>query len=149
MCSTECTRASRHIVVTGGCGYIGSHTLLSLLTSADCEYSVTVLDNLSNASVKVLDRIRELVLRPRRDATSDEKTVGDGGRSAEDEYARRVCLVEGDIRVMEDVEKAFSGRKVDAVIHFAGLKAVGTMRRYSLSLSLSFSLSLSLVRGVA
>ena len=118
--------SSRHILVTGGCGYIGSHTLLSLLKSDTCKYSVTVLDNLSNASVKVLDRIRELVVQS-REITHDEAR---GGReSTEDEdYAHRVRLIQGDIRVMEDVDKAFSGKKVDAVIHFAGLKAVGTVQ---------------------
>ena len=129
----RCTRSSRHILVTGGCGYIGSHTLLLLLTSEKCSYSVTVLDNLSNASVKVLDRIRQLIEKTETETeteTERERHYDEGADETQDDFTDRVRLVQGDIRVMEDVEKAFRGKKkVDAVIHFAGLKAVGTMRK--------------------
>ncbi len=85
------------ILVTGGAGYIGSHTSLVLLEEG---YDVVVLDNLSNASPKSLDRVKEIT-------------------------GKDLKFYEGDIRSYEDLEKVFSNEKIDAVIHFAGLKAVG------------------------
>ena len=85
------------ILVTGGAGYIGSHTTLLLL---DAGYDVIVFDNFSNASAESIRRV---------EALTDKKTI----------------LIEGDIRSRKDLEAVFSNHKIDAVIHFAGLKAVG------------------------
>ena len=81
--------------MTGGAGYIGSHTCVELLEAG---YEVTVYDNLSNASEEALRRV--------------EKITG-----------KTLSFVRGDIRDAEVLEKAIEG--FDAVIHFAGLKAVG------------------------
>jgi len=85
------------VLVTGGAGYIGSHTLVELLGQA---HEVLVLDNFDNSSPVVLDRVRQL---------SNGK----------------VDLVEGDVRRDADLNQAFERFRPDAVIHFAGLKAVG------------------------
>ena len=85
------------ILVTGGTGYIGSHTVVELQSAG---YDVVVMDNLSNSSMKVLDRVEAIT-------------------------GKKVPFYEADIRNREDLEKIFSNEKIDAVIHFAGLKAVG------------------------
>lgn len=85
------------ILVTGGAGYIGSHTTLLLLNAG---YDVIVFDNFSNASAESIRQV---------EALTDKKTI----------------LIEGDIRSRKDLEEVFSNHKIDAVIHFAGLKAVG------------------------
>lgn len=85
------------ILVTGGAGYIGSHTVLQLLEAG---HLVTVLDNLCNASAESLKRVEQLT-----------------GKSLD--------FVQGDIRDSALLNRLFSGSKIDAVIHFAGLKAVG------------------------
>lgn len=85
------------VLVTGGAGYIGSHTVLQLL---EANYNVIVLDNLSNASKEGLNRVSQICGKP-------------------------VELIEGDIRDEQLLNKIFSQNKVDSVIHFAGLKAVG------------------------
>lgn len=84
------------LLVTGGAGYIGSHTCVLLLEAG---HTVTVIDNLCNSSPIALDRVQELA-----------------GKS--------LRFVEGDIRNRADLERAFEGG-IDAVIHFAALKAVG------------------------
>ncbi len=86
---------SQKIFVTGGAGYIGSHTCVELLEAG---YEVCVYDNLCNASTESLRRVEEIT-----------------GKALE--------FVEGDIRDRESLERAMQG--CDAVIHFAGLKAVG------------------------
>ena len=88
------------MLVTGGAGYIGSHTCLVLL-EAGCE--VVVLDNLDNASEIALERVRELA-----------GTAGD-----------RLRFVRGDVRDAADLDRAFAAAPIDAVVHFAGRKAVG------------------------
>ncbi|GAA1352581.1 UDP-glucose 4-epimerase GalE [Falsarthrobacter nasiphocae] len=85
------------ILVTGGAGYIGSHTVLQLLEAG---HDVVVFDNLANSSRASLERVHEIA-----------------GRESE--------FVEGDIRDRAALDAAFAGRGIDAVIHFAGLKAVG------------------------
>lgn len=85
------------ILVTGGAGYIGSHTCISLIQAG---HRIVVLDNLSNAS-------REALLRV-------EKIVG-----------QAIPFVEGDIRDRSLLDSLFSEHDISAVIHFAGLKAVG------------------------
>ena len=85
------------ILVTGGCGYIGSHTVLELIKNS---YDVVVLDNLYNSSDKVLPRLEELC-------------------------GQKIPFVNCDIRDRKGLEKVFSENDMDPVIHFAGLKAVG------------------------
>lgn len=87
----------RKILVTGGAGYIGSHTTLALLQAG---FDVVVLDNLSNSSMQSLSRVEKI-----------------SGRAA--------TFVEGDIRDGALLGQFFSENIVDAVLHFAGLKAVG------------------------
>jgi UDP-glucose 4-epimerase len=86
-----------HILVTGGAGYIGSHTCILLIEAG---YDVIVFDNFSNASKESIKRVEKIV-------------------------AKEIILVEGDIRNRDDLDKVFNAYKIDAVIHFAGLKAVG------------------------
>lgn len=86
------------ILVTGGTGYIGSHTVVELLKSGHEE--IVILDNLSNSSKEVL--------------TSIEKITG-----------KKCKFYENDIRDVKALERVFSENKIDSVIHFAGLKAVG------------------------
>ncbi|HLR16556.1 MAG TPA: UDP-glucose 4-epimerase GalE [Alcanivoracaceae bacterium] len=88
---------SKRILVTGGAGYIGSHTCLQLLEAGQ---QLVVLDNLSNASLESLRRVEALT-----------------GQS--------IPFVEGDIRSAEDLERVFTSYNISAVVHFAGLKAVG------------------------
>lgn len=85
------------ILVTGGAGYIGSHTCVELL---DAGYDVVVVDNLSNSSKESLDRV--------------EKITG-----------KTLKFYEADILDKEALENIFQQEKIDSVIHFAGLKAVG------------------------
>ncbi len=85
------------ILVTGGAGYIGSHTCFELL-AAGCE--VVVLDNLSNARQESLRRVAEIT-------------------------GRAPSFVRGDVRDESALRQVFAGHRIEAVIHFAGLKAVG------------------------
>ncbi len=88
----------QHIIVTGGAGYIGSHTCLELLNAG---YSVTVLDNLCNSSQESIRRVEELT-------------------------GREINFLKADLLDLKTVETAFSKTNADdGVIHFAGLKAVG------------------------
>jgi UDP-glucose 4-epimerase len=85
------------ILVTGGAGYIGSHTVLQLLEQ---DHTVIVLDNFCNSSPESVKRVEEL-------------------------SHKQVILVQGDIQDGALLDKLFSAHKVESVIHFAGLKAVG------------------------
>ncbi len=85
------------ILVTGGAGYIGSHTCIEMLNSG---YDVVVVDNLDNSSAESLNRV--------------EKITG-----------KSVKFYENDVRDREALRKIFSENEIEAVIHFAGLKAVG------------------------
>ena len=85
------------VLVTGGAGYIGTHTITSLLLK---EYSVVVFDNLSNSSSDVINQI-ELISN------------------------KSIEFIEGDIRDKQALEAVFMRYSFDAVIHFAGLKSVG------------------------
>jgi UDP-glucose 4-epimerase len=87
----------REILVTGGAGYIGSHTALSLLQSG---FDVVVLDNLSNSSAESLSRVAKIA-----------------GRAA--------TFIQGDIRDSALLGQLFAEHTIDAVLHLAGLKAVG------------------------
>lgn len=94
----------KRILITGGAGFIGSHTCLVLL-EAGC--SLVVLDNFSNSSQESLSRVIEIV----------------GG-----DAASRLIVMEGDIRKPSDLRRAFEADAnegpIEAVVHFAGLKAV-------------------------
>lgn len=85
------------ILVTGGLGYIGSHTCVELLNVG---YEIVVIDNLSNSKIEVIDKIKTIT-------NKDFK------------------FYEGDLRDKELLENIFKENKIDSVIHFAGLKAVG------------------------
>lgn len=85
------------ILVTGGAGYIGSHTCVELLQAG---YDVIVLDNLYNSNQKAIDRIEQIT-------------------------QKKVKFYKEDILDKEALKKVFQENKIDAVIHFAGLKAVG------------------------
>jgi UDP-glucose 4-epimerase len=87
------------LLITGGTGYIGSHTIVELLQSTN-EADIIIVDNLSNSSVKVLERIKAIT----------NKTV---------------TFIKADICDSDSLELVFTEHKIDAVIHFAGLKAVG------------------------
>ena len=97
------------LLITGGAGFIGSHSCLVLLEAG---HNLVVLDNFDNSSPESLKRVLELA-----------------GPSA----AGRLHLVEGDIRSAADLERrafaAPAGRPITAVVHFAGLKAVGESLR--------------------
>ncbi|WP_223441944.1 UDP-glucose 4-epimerase GalE [Pseudomonas sp. BF-R-19] len=96
---------SQKILITGGAGYIGSHTTVALI---DAGFEVTVLDNFCNSSIKSLERI----------GTICDKTPE---------------LIKGDIRDRELLDDIFASRNFSAVMHFAGLKAVGESVREPLA----------------
>lgn len=85
------------ILVTGGAGYIGSHTVVELLNAG---HEVVIVDNLYNSSEKAIDRIQELT-------------------------QKSVAFYQTDICDLEGLNQVFDAQQIDAVIHFAGLKAVG------------------------
>ena len=85
------------VLVTGGMGYIGSHTVVELLEN---NYEVVIVDNLVNSKIDVLDKI--------------EKITG-----------KRPKFYQYDLCNHQDLETVFKENKIDVVIHFAGLKAVG------------------------
>ena len=93
------------ILVTGGAGYIGSHTCVELLEAG---HEVVVFDNLSNSSEESLARVQALT-----------------GKSLK--------FIQGDIRNTQQLDQAFASNKIDAVIHFAGLKAVGESQQIPLT----------------
>jgi UDP-glucose 4-epimerase len=85
------------VLVTGGLGFIGSETVLALIAN---KHQVVIVDDLANSKEKVLDRIEEL-------------------------SGVRPPFYKVDCCIYEDFKKVFQEEKFDAVIHFAGLKAVG------------------------
>ena len=85
------------VLVTGGTGYIGSHTVVELL---DAGYDVVVIDNLSNSKADVIDKIEEIT-------------------------GKRVPFYKGDVQDRDLLKSIFKKEHIDGVIHFAGLKAVG------------------------
>ena len=92
------------VLVTGGAGYIGSHTCIVLLQAG---HEVIVLDNLSNSSEEALHRVQQLT-------------------------QKSLVFIQGDIRDHQVLEQIFDEYKIDAVIHFAGLKAVGESQQVPL-----------------
>ncbi|MBQ3219133.1 MAG: SDR family NAD(P)-dependent oxidoreductase, partial [Clostridia bacterium] len=86
-----------NVLVTGGAGYIGSHTSVELLNAG---HEVICVDNFMNSKMEAVNRV--------------EKITG-----------KKVKFYEGDIRDRKILDKIFTENKIDAVINFAGLKAVG------------------------
>ena len=85
------------ILITGGAGYIGSHTLVAL---SEADYDFVIYDNLSNSSKESIKRVEKII-------------------------NKSIFFEEGDIRDKETLKKVFKKYNIDSVIHFAGLKAVG------------------------
>ena len=85
------------ILLTGGAGYIGSHTAIELIQSG---HDVVIMDDLSNSSAEVIRRIEDIT-----------KTT--------------IPFVKADVRDKAALEEVFTNQQIDAVIHFAGFKAVG------------------------
>lgn len=92
------------ILVTGGCGYIGSHTVVELLNK---NYDVVVVDNFSNSNPEALRRVQKIT-------------------------GKTVTFYEADIRDQAAMEQVFNNHHFDAVIHFAAFKAVGESCRLPL-----------------
>lgn len=86
-----------NILVTGGAGYIGSHTCVELLSN---NHSVIIADNLVNSKIEILAKIKELTKKD-------------------------LIFYEMDVSIQTNLETIFTNHKIDGVIHFAGLKSVG------------------------
>jgi len=84
-------------LITGGAGYIGSHTLIEL---SDAGYDFVVYDNLSNSSKEAIKRVEKII-------------------------NKKITFIKGDIRDKQKLKEVFESHDIDSVIHFAGLKAVG------------------------
>lgn len=93
------------LLITGGTGYIGSHTVVELLNT---NQDVVIVDNLVNSSTKSLDRVEQIT-------------------------GKRPVFIEADICDKDAMRKVFSAHDISAVIHFAGLKAVGESTQIPLS----------------
>lgn len=93
------------ILVTGGAGYIGSHTCVELLNAG---HEVVVLDNLCNSAAESLNRVQQLT-------------------------QKSLTFIQGDIRDAQLLDQVFQQHSIDAVIHFAGLKAVGESQQIPLA----------------
>ena len=93
------------VLVTGGAGYIGSHTAAELLQAG---HEVVIVDDLSNAKIEVIDRIKEIT-------------------------GKRVSFYWMDCADKETLWDVFRNNNIDAVIHFAGFKAVGESVKYKKS----------------
>ena len=85
------------ILVTGGTGFIGSHTAVSLI---EASYDVVILDNLCNSSAQIMPRLKEIT-------------------------GKDITFYQGDIRDRAMLQKIFAEQEIETVMHFAGLKAVG------------------------
>ncbi len=86
-----------NILLTGGTGYIGSHTAVVLIEAG---HNVVLFDNLSNSRRDVVDRLKKITQQD-------------------------IPFIEGDVRDTALLSKTINAHQIDAVIHFAGLKAVG------------------------
>ena len=87
----------KNILVTGGLGFIGSHTTVELCKN---DYNVIIIDNLSNSNIEVLDKLKEIT-------------------------GKDIVFYQDDVCNKDALEKIFKKEKIDGVIHFAGFKAVG------------------------
>ena len=92
----------KRILVTGGTGYIGSHTCVELIQAG---YEVIIMDNLYNSSIAVLDRIEQIT-------------------------GTKPKFYRTDLLDKEGLERIFAENEIDAVIHLAGYKAVGESVRF-------------------
>ena len=109
------------VLVTGGAGFIGSHTCLELLNAG---HEVVVLDNLSNSSAESLKRVQALI-------------------------SKTLDFIEGDILDQQILDQIFNSHNIDAVIHFAGLKAVGESQEFPLKyFENNISGSISLIKAM-
>jgi UDP-glucose 4-epimerase len=90
-------QTNKTILVTGGTGYIGSHTVVELIGAG---YQVVIVDNLRNSKLSVVDRLSKIT-------------------------GQRPAFVQADIRDRDTLRQVFDTYRIDAVMHFAGLKAVG------------------------
>lgn len=110
------------ILVTGGAGYIGSHTCVELLCAG---HEVVVLDNLSNSAEEALVRVQNIA-------------------------SKSLDFVQGDIRDAQVLDTLFEQHIIDAVIHFAGLKAVGESQQFpAMYFDNNIAGSISLVQAMA
>ncbi|RFS29464.1 UDP-glucose 4-epimerase GalE [Acinetobacter sp. SWAC5] len=110
------------ILVTGGAGYIGSHTCVELLCAG---HEVVVLDNLSNSAEEALVRVQNIA-------------------------SKSLDFVQGDIRDAQVLDALFQQHAIDAVIHFAGLKAVGESQQFpAMYFDNNIAGSISLVQAMA
>ena len=110
------------ILVTGGAGYIGSHTCVELLCAG---HEVVVLDNLSNSAEEALVRVQNIA-------------------------SKSLDFVQGDIRDAQVLDTLFQQHTIDAVIHFAGLKAVGESQQFpAMYFDNNIAGSVSLVQAMA
>ena len=100
---------TKNILVTGGAGYIGSHTVVELVKAG---YNPIIFDNYCNSSPLVIKRLEQLT-------------------------AQKLNVYQGDIRSEDDLTKVFSSHNIDGVIHFAGLKAVGDLAKNHLSTTIT------------
>ena len=92
------------VLVTGGTGYIGSHTVVELIESG---YEPIIIDNLSNSKIEVLDKLEEIT-------------------------GKRVKFYQNDVCDIEALNKIFDENDIEAVMHFAGYKAVGESVKFPL-----------------
>ncbi|KAL1935011.1 hypothetical protein VTP01DRAFT_4151 [Rhizomucor pusillus] len=100
----DTSKRQKYVLVTGGAGYIGSHTVVELLLAG---YAVVVMDNMCNSHLEALRRVERLAGRP-------------------------VEFVKGDVTCISDLERVFKLYNFWAVIHFAAIKAVGESTRIPL-----------------
>jgi len=108
-----------NLLITGGAGYIGSHTCLALLQMG---HSLVVIDDFSNGSVDAIRAVARL-------AGLEQRSRHAGGQAGHHQWQwqqgeQHLTLREGDIRQATDLQLAFEDQAIDAVLHFAGLKAV-------------------------
>lgn len=113
---------SNSVLVTGGAGYIGSHTILRLL---ECGYNVVSLDNYSNSSPEALERVQSIC-------------------------EKKIVAIEGDVRNEQTLNSIFKKYSISSVLHFAGSKAVGESVSKPLDYySNNFSGTITLCRAMA
>ena len=98
----------KNILITGGSGFIGSHTCLNLIQNG---YKVVILDNLTNSSYKSMKRIKKILCNLNIDSNN------------------KIDFIKGDIRDEKLLDKIFkkynlNNESIDSVIHFAGLKSI-------------------------
>jgi UDP-glucose 4-epimerase len=98
------------ILITGGLGFIGSHTIVSLLEKNNYNYNyVIIIDNLSNSSTNILSNIKKLIKHP-----------------------EKIIFIESDVNNKKIMKEVFIKYKINSIIHFASLKSVGDSIKYPL-----------------